>query len=728
MTVSPPASRPAARWPNRRLQALLDGLSDAVMATDLTGRVIYANAAAETLLDWPRGELLGISVAELFPSRFQDWLGEDFAAFVVERLPLLAGRAQPGTLVRRSGAELPVEVTVDVAPAGAGTSVVVGIVRQRRAERLTVWSELTQRLFDTLADAGTGPSEVRILDALGTELGWEVTTLWSLDPSGELIRRAIWSDPVSDPEGRLRQARPERAREGATLPLHALESGQPFCVSDLRADPRHSGGPAAHSGLRGAVIFPVRYAGVVVGVVELMSTGVREPDAELVELVEAVSGPVGQLLVALERADEREQLVAELEQSRRDQAFLLDASRVMVEAADYHDTLERMAELAVPRLADLCIIDVLDQHGRFRRLACQHHDPTKADLVRELHHDFPPDPLGQHPSVDVVQHHRSRWSPQMSDEFLRQTTRNQRHYEVVKALGFTSYIAVPLAADGMAIGSVTLISAGSGRRFDERDVASAEQLAVQVGSVVGRARRHEREHRIAHTLQQSLLPDQLPPVPGLELAARYEPGSDYTEVGGDWYDVVALGDRVALVVGDVEGHDMRAASVMAKLRHGLSAVLTETGSPSEALARLDRFAIMTGTERMATVLIVIVDTGSGRLTMASAGHPPPVVLRDGRAELVTVPVVPPVGSRVSDRASPSREVTLTVPGGSVLLYTDGLIEHRRRDVATGLRQLVDSVSTGPVDAAGLCDHAVAAMLADHDQLDDVVLLAARLCD
>ncbi|HLH27599.1 MAG TPA: GAF domain-containing protein, partial [Acidimicrobiales bacterium] len=388
-------------------RALLDGLSDGVLATDLEGRIIYVNAAAEALLDRPAGELVGTPVIELFPPRLQSWLGTDFAAFVANRLPDLAGRAHEGVLVRRTGAELPVEVVVDETPTGYGESVVVGIVRQRRADRLTRWSDLTRRLFDTLAEAGTGaPAEERLVEALGSELGWEGTALWSLDPGGELLRRALWSDPAADPEGRLLGARPPRASGGATLPLHALDSGEPFWISDLRLDPRFSSGPAASTGVRSVVVFPVRYGGAVVGVVELMSTRVRDLDPELVELVDAVSGPVGQLLVALQRADEREHLVAELDRARREQAFLLDASRVLAEASDYHDTLERLAKVAVPALGDLCIIDVLDENGRLRRLACQHHDPSVEHLVAELHHDFPPDPSGQHPSVDVVRHNR----------------------------------------------------------------------------------------------------------------------------------------------------------------------------------------------------------------------------------------------------------------------------------------------------------------------------------
>ena len=723
--MSVPGVRPSARlrWPTRRLQALLDGLSDGVIAADLDGRIIYVNAAAERLLSWPEGGLLGTPVSVLFPARLQNWMGDDFAAFVSDRLPELAGQTFEGTLVRHNGSEVPIEIIVDEAPAEGGTTVVVGVVRQQRAERLSKWSDLTQRLFDTLAEPGAAPpAQERLLAALGSELKWEATTLWSIEPDGALVCQAIWSDPAVDPDHRLHEALHERTSEGAALPLHALESGQPFVISDLTADPEFSLGRAVQIGIRSAVVFPVRIADEVLGVVEMLSTEERAADPELVELVDAVSAPVGELLVALERASERERLVAELEQARRDQAFLLDVTRVLAEASDYRDTLRRLARVAVPTLADLCIIDVLDENSHFRRLACQHHDPNKASLVRELQHDFPPDPTGLHPSIDVVREGRSRWSPRMTDQFLRQTTRNQRHFDVVKALGFTSYIAVPLIGEGATIGAVTLVSAGSGRRFNERDVASAEQLAVQVGSVVERARRHEHEHFIAHTLQQSLLPDRLPVVAGIELAARYEPGSDFTEVGGDWYDVVELGDRIALVVGDVEGHDMRAASVMGKLRNGLSAILTETESAGDALRRLERFATATGTDRMATVQVVMVEPESDKMSVASAGHPPPVLVDGDRVALVDLEPWPPIGAGLGDRRPTESRLVL---GGPLLLYTDGLIEHRQRDLTEGLRQLVEVVAGAPQLTPGaLCDHVITTMLRTRHR-DDVALLAAR---
>ena len=283
-------------------------------------------------------------------------------------------------------------------------------------------------------------------------------------------------------------------------------------------------------------------------------------------------------------------------------------------------------------------------------MACHHRDPTKADLVRELRERYPPDPNGRHPTVDVVAQGRSRWSGVMTDSFLRTTCRDDRHYQIVRTLGFESYMAVPLMANGRVLGTVTLVSAGSGRRFDSEDLDWAEQLAVQVSSVLDQARRHQHEATVSHTLQRSLLPGSLPVVEGVELAARYLPATTYAEVGGDWYDVVADGDRLCLVIGDVEGHDLHAATVMANLRHGLCLLLAEGISPSEALDRLNRFSLRSNLDRMATLLITDIDLSTGTMSVASAGHFPPVVRRFGGAELVDVDPVPPSASSRGGRS------------------------------------------------------------------------------
>ena len=162
-------------------------------------------------------------------------------------------------------------------------------------------------------------------------------------------------------------------------------------------------------------------------------------------------------------------------------------------------------------MADLCLIDIEDEDGQMRRMAAWHADPDKRALTEELRTSYPPDPAGAHPSIEVMRYGRSMWSADMDDDFLRSTSRDERHYEILKALDFTSYVTVPLRLrDQQVLGTVTLVSAGSGRRFSEKDLGLAEQLAEQVSSVVIRARAYDRERRISHELQRHLLPDAIP--------------------------------------------------------------------------------------------------------------------------------------------------------------------------------------------------------------------------
>ena len=178
---------------------------------------------------------------------------------------------------------------------------------------------------------------------------------------------------------------------------------------------------------------------------------------------------------------------------------------------------------------------VPDRRGRRGRhvaggARARHADPARQPLVDELGRDYPPDPDGHHPSVAVIRTGRSSWSATIDDEFLRATSRDEHHFRLTKDLGFTSYMSVPLISDGDALGAVTLVFAGSGRRFGPDDLALAEELAAQVAAVVAKERRYEAEHRTAHLLQARLLPPTLPDVPGVEVAVRYLPGTQGAEV------------------------------------------------------------------------------------------------------------------------------------------------------------------------------------------------------
>jgi serine phosphatase RsbU (regulator of sigma subunit)/integral membrane sensor domain MASE1/anti-sigma regulatory factor (Ser/Thr protein kinase) len=248
-----------------------------------------------------------------------------------------------------------------------------------------------------------------------------------------------------------------------------------------------------------------------------------------------------------------------------------------------------------------------------------------------------------------------------------------------------------------------------------------------VGSVqdLTEGRQAEREHRIAETLQRSLLPEGLPNLPGVELAARYVPATKEVEVGGDWYDVILLPNgHVAVSVGDVAGHGLRAAATMGQLRMAVRAYALDEGSPASVLRRAHGLMQQLALAEMATLVHLVFDPDSGRARFASAGHPPPLVVSgEGGAAYLTGGLAPPLGA-VPSRDDFQEAETELAPGSTLLLYTDGLIERRGASLGDGLRRLLEVAGSGPKDLDALCDALLASLVGDELQ-DDVALLALR---
>ena len=235
---------------------------------------------------------------------------------------------------------------------------------------------------------------------------------------------------------------------------------------------------------------------------------------------------------------------------------------------------------------------------------------------------------------------------------------------------------------------------------------------------------YQREHRVAETLQRSLLPERLPPIEGLEMAARYLPGARGAAIGGDWYDVLERPDgRVALVVGDVAGHGLRAAASMGQLRNAFRAYGMVEASPAEVVARINRL-VMTGVEQvMATVLYLVLDRETGEVSFSAAGHPPPLVIAPGGPHYLEGGRSVPIGA--ADPAVFRESTAILQPGSSLLLYTDGLVERRDTPLEERLDQLVAAVRDAGSDLNGLCEDVLTAVLGDAEPGDDVALLAVR---
>jgi serine phosphatase RsbU (regulator of sigma subunit) len=290
-------------------------------------------------------------------------------------------------------------------------------------------------------------------------------------------------------------------------------------------------------------------------------------------------------------------------------------------------------------------------------------------------------------------------------------------------------LAAPIVSSGGDARGVILLSDRYEGEFTPEDEAVLVQLARTVSRISEQSRQYEHEHEIATTLQQSFLPHELPEVPGLDLAAAYLPGTVGLAVGGDWYDAVTTGDHsVALVVGDVVGHGVRAAAIMGQLRNALRAYLHEGFRLAGMLERLDRLAESFGAGDFATVAVFELEPRSGWARWASAGQLPPLVVDgDGTAAFQEGLVAPPLGSGL-----PAEFVESTVqlrPGSTIVLYTDGLVETRTQPIDVGMeglrRAAVEAIRAGAASAREVVD-AVVDRLTGPDREDDVVVLVARV--
>jgi GAF domain-containing protein/anti-sigma regulatory factor (Ser/Thr protein kinase) len=296
---------------------------------------------------------------------------------------------------------------------------------------------------------------------------------------------------------------------------------------------------------------------------------------------------------------------------------------------------------------------------------------------------------------------------------------------ILRMKGIRSLLGVPMLVEGSVVG-VLHVGTITPRVFTNHDAALLQLAAAQAAPAIDRARLFEaldREHRVAVALQRNLLPDRLPDLVGIEAAARYLPARD--EVGGDWYDVIELpGGQVGLAIGDVAGHGLRAAALMGQLRTGLRAYALDGHGPSETLKRLDRLLQTISGRGMATAGYAIVDPMTGAMRYASAGHPPPIVIRRGEeAQLLAVSPAPPLGSLPF---AGYRDADETLGSGdTLLLYTDGLVERRREPLTAGLERLRALAAT-PGSAEALCDRVTRELVPPAGGEDDIAVVALRL--
>jgi serine phosphatase RsbU (regulator of sigma subunit)/anti-sigma regulatory factor (Ser/Thr protein kinase) len=318
--------------------------------------------------------------------------------------------------------------------------------------------------------------------------------------------------------------------------------------------------------------------------------------------------------------------------------------------------------------------------------------------------------------------------PQKHRESERGSAKHWRRAPIARLLSDVSMVLLPLIAHGTRLGFIVCTRTSVHRAFDAYDMEIGMDFAGRAAIFIDNARRYSRERATALTLQRSMLPTGLTAPSSVEIRHRYLPGNQLIEVGGDWYESIALpGGRVALIVGDVAGHGVRAAVTMGRLRTALQTIVNLELPPAAGLQEIDALMREIG-ERdpaFATCVYAVYDATDGTCEIASAGHLPPLLLHSGGvAEFLDVPPAPPLG--VGEGVIETR--TFTITDGSILvLYTDGLVENRGRDIDDGLLRLRAVFTPDAIDRPleELARATIDGAYAEHDR-DDIAVLIARL--
>jgi PAS domain S-box-containing protein len=427
---------------------------------------------------------------------------------------------------------------------------------------------------------------------------------------------------------------------------------------------------------------------------------------------------------------------AKTERARTRLSLLVEATTQLASTLDVSEALARLATIAVPRMADWVVINLVDAQGNLQDVATRHRDGHTDLLDRYV--SLQATALTARSGVRRLLSGAEPFVLEEADgETIRGHVSDPALLDVVAALGLVSVLYVPLVARGNRVmGTMTLVSGPSGRHFSADDLESATDLGRRAGLTIDNARLYEQEHRVAETLQRSLLP-RLPVVPGTTVAARYLPGEATADVGGDFYDVLPLPDgSIGFAIGDVVGHDLTAAAAMGHLRGLLRACawddasLEGGGDPGRVVARVDRLVQGLDVVPLATLFYgcLALHTGPGGeacFTYANAGHPEPLLRLPG-GEVHRLDQADGVLLGVTD-LGPHRTAQITVPSGSLLLgYTDGLVERRGVDVEEGIRWLQETLEALPAETGpeGVLAHLLDRVGPNRD--DDIAVMAIRV--
>jgi PAS domain S-box-containing protein len=405
---------------------------------------------------------------------------------------------------------------------------------------------------------------------------------------------------------------------------------------------------------------------------------------------------------------------------------LAESGRILASSLDNQQTLRNVAKIAVPALADWCAVDLIDERMVREHVVAFHQDPSKVALAEQAR-TFEPDRLDpDSASGRAWRTGISQLYDDVSDEMIAQGAHNEEQLRLLRALQIRSVMIVPMRVGARTIGVITLVTAESRRRLTAQDVELAEQLARRAAVATENARLHTALSTVAETLQQGLLSDELPDVPGWEIAALYRPAGrkQQVEVGGDFYDVFDLGQDWFAIIGDVTGKGVSAAALTALLRWGCRFASRHDRSPAAILCQLDEELRRRPQFSLCTALCLRLH--EREIVVSGAGHPPPLVV-GATGEVRGAPRSGPLLGAFADAQWPEDRLAVG-PDDMVLLYTDGVTETPGEEDRFGLPRLEALLAEHARATPAELSAALGARLEEFqsgDHSDDVAALALR---
>lgn len=676
--------------PLTELGQIVDAIAEIILITD--GEVVlFANSALHSILGWTSEELVGSPT---------DRIG--FDPRELPHGPVLPESPNTEVDLRHSDGS---SVRLRVLASGSlgDTGYFFTVFKPAYPSKSSTASELGKQLIEAMSQGAEAGEQ--LLAAIACSFDFDEARLWTVETGGKLRQSATWR----------RQSNSKAIPSDAELPSRVVRNRMP----EWALGPHERGSEFA---------FPITANGRPVGVVHLTTGTARHADAELDRVAAWLAEPLGRWAERVTSEAAHLELVARFKLAEQRQRFLAEAGAVLASSLDQRTMLEELARATVRMMATGCAIDLLGDDGTVVRavsVVSSSAGPVEGSVPFQRSGPITDDgAVGR-----VLRTGLPILYPRVSSSLLRVLSDVEGSEGAVA--GTLSAILVPLPGPKGVMGVVTFItSVEADRAYGQDDLALAEDLGRRTGLALSAALVHERERTIAETLQRSLLPPQLPAIPGAELAARFRPGADGTEVGGDFYDAFPVGDASWMIgIGDVCGHGAAAAALTSQVRYSARAVSGESVGPGQVLESVNRLLLADTTETTfcSAVYAQVRPRPSGlEVTMARAGHPMPVLVKsDGDVEILessgTI-----LG--VFEDLHLEELVVEMKSGDTLVLYTDGITEARRGKELFGTDRLVSTLSSlVGADATTVAEsiEAEALALANYRIRDDIALLVLR---